>query len=576
MTNKEFDVGGVLGISGPVRANNELGVYGQILTSNGEGVFWGPSVIGNLDPVTSNNKILFSNSGIIEPSNVYYSNTGNVGIGAQNPISKLQVNETDGVRMDSIGSNSYIRLGSSVNGQGTSEILFDRTTGQISISTGNTGSVLTQRVLISNTGTTFYSGFSVNGTFAVNGSFTASNTGVTFNPGGVTGLVVDNTGSVTVNGSSVLAKFTVRSDSGIAGIGLQNPSGSEQLYLWSRVAAGYSALYADNSALNIGTRSAQNLAFVTNNIVRAEVRSDGLLTVNGANPNAIFNIRSVSGTATIGLDTSSGSERLYLWSRISAGVAAVYSDNSILAVGTRDGYDLNFITGNTFRGRFTSGGLFVVNGAQTFGMIAVRSSGDDSSALYIENSTGAQYINFIPRKSSSGSAEIYSNATLRLASSGDLHLFAGGVDRGLISADGTVARLSGVANGTIGSGAMVYVDTSSGQMARTVSSKRYKIHVADYIPKGNFSLLNPVLFRLKDHPNGPIQAGLYAEDLHDLGFPEFVLYNDKGQPDAVHYPNMVALLIYEMKNDKKRIDELEKGLQSLMSRLEALENASGS
>ena len=51
-------------------------------------------------------------------------------------------------------------------------------------------------------------------------------------------------------------------------------------------------------------------------------------------------------------------------------------------------------------------------------------------------------------------------------------------------------------------------------------------------------------------------GGLIAEEVHDAGLTEFVAYDKEGRPDALHYGNMVALLV-------KAIQELEAKVAAL-------------
>jgi len=77
---------------------------------------------------------------------------GNVGINTPTPTDRLQINTQDGLRFGVTGNTSYVRIGSASTGEATSEISFTRSSGNINISQGNTGSTLTNRVTINNIG----------------------------------------------------------------------------------------------------------------------------------------------------------------------------------------------------------------------------------------------------------------------------------------------------------------------------------------------------------------------------------------------------------------------------------------
>ncbi len=119
-------------------------------------------------------------------------------------------------------------------------------------------------------------------------------------------------------------------------------------------------------------------------------------------------------------------------------------------------------------------------------------------------------------------------------------------------------------NLTTGTAANMHVD-SNGFFYRSTSSLKYKTDVRDY-DKGlnEIMQLQPKYYKGKD--DGNVQfAGLIAEDVHDLGLTEFVQYADDETPDALAYPNMIALLT-------KAIQELKEDNDSLKTRIETLEN----
>lgn len=106
----------------------------------------------------------------------------------------------------------------------------------------------------------------------------------------------------------------------------------------------------------------------------------------------------------------------------------------------------------------------------------------------------------------------------------------------------------------------VYV-TSAGELVRATSSLRYKdniqplTHGLEAVKK-----LKPVTYTQKDSENDTRHAGLIAEELDAQGLTEFVDYNDAGEPDAIHYGNLVSLAF-------KAIQELEAKVASLEAQL---------
>lgn len=91
-------------------------------------------------------------------------NGGNVGIGTSSPAAKLDVNGTgyfnssvqffpqDGFRFTSASAVSAMRFGSATAGESTAEWAYDRVTAATTLSVGNTGSALNERMRIDSSG----------------------------------------------------------------------------------------------------------------------------------------------------------------------------------------------------------------------------------------------------------------------------------------------------------------------------------------------------------------------------------------------------------------------------------------
>jgi hypothetical protein len=118
---------------------------------------------------------------------------------------------------------------------------------------------------------------------------------------------------------------------------------------------------------------------------------------------------------------------------------------------------------------------------------------------------------------------------------------------------------------TTGSAANVFVG-SNGHIHRSTSSARYKNTVED-ATHGLTELmtLRPVTYK-GNNDGDTIFGGLIAEEVHDAGLTEFVMYNDEGEPDALAYSNMVSLCI-------KAIQEQQATITALEARITALESA---
>lgn len=100
-----------------------------------------------------------------------------------------------------------------------------------------------------------------------------------------------------INGASPQGQLSVRAAAGVSAIRVDNPSGSETVDVYSRLTAGYAAIYAGGAALGVGTTSAQNLNLVTNNAIRAVVESNGNVAfISGISIHPLSGIVRANGT----------------------------------------------------------------------------------------------------------------------------------------------------------------------------------------------------------------------------------------------------------------------------------------
>jgi len=110
--------------------------------------------------------------------------------------------------------------------------------------------------------------------------------------------------------------------------------------------------------------------------------------------------------------------------------------------------------------------------------------------------------------------------------------------------------------GKTSTGGIAALINSSGKLGTTTSSRRYKTNIE---AMGDFSekifALRPVSFNYKISPD-VTDAGLIAEEVHEI-FPDLCAYDNDLQPDAVRYESLVALILNEMKQLKRRINILK-------------------
>jgi hypothetical protein len=107
---------------------------------------------------------------------------------------------------------------------------------------------------------------------------------------------------------------------------------------------------------------------------------------------------------------------------------------------------------------------------------------------------------------------------------------------------------------------------SNGQIQKSTSSSRYKKNIKDY-DKGIESVkkLRPVSFQSIANDEDKTYAGFIAEEVHYSGLIEFVDYNKEGQPEALHYANMTAILTKALQETLTKIESLEARVAALES-----------
>lgn len=114
----------------------------------------------------------------------------------------------------------------------------------------------------------------------------------------------------------------------------------------------------------------------------------------------------------------------------------------------------------------------------------------------------------------------------------------------------------------------LHINTTTGDIAETASSRRFKRNIEDY-QKGLETIvqLRPVSFQFleDDLPN----TGLIAEEVNEVGLVEFVRYDQNGDPYSIPYDNLSALYINSIKELKAENELLKTKIEELNTRLNA-------
>jgi hypothetical protein len=228
----------------------------------------------------------------------------------------------------------------------------------------------------------------------------------------------------------------------------------------------------------------------------------------------------------------------------------------------------------------TTGGLNLALGTSA---LASNSSGGNNTALGMNA--------LLSHPGGSGNTAAGRNALVSLTSGDNnvaVGLFAGQAlttgsnnlylaNPGVASESGTIrigqshtsAFMAGVRGvTTINPDAIPVMVDSNGQLGTISSSRRFKEDIRDMNDiSARLFQLRPVTFRYtKPYGNGtrPLQFGLVAEEVADV-FPELAVRNAKGEIETVHYETLNVLLLNELQKQQRRIDDLERRLNDLLS-----------
>jgi hypothetical protein len=110
-----------------------------------------------------------------------------------------------------------------------------------------------------------------------------------------------------------------------------------------------------------------------------------------------------------------------------------------------------------------------------------------------------------------------------------------------------------------GSGTGLVV-TAGGLFAKTTSSIRHKDNVKTLdFDSSKLDNLRPVKFNYKDDmKRGDMTSniGLIAEEVNEL-YPELIVYNEEGNPEAVKYDGLSVMLLDVVKKLRKEVKELK-------------------
>jgi hypothetical protein len=138
----------------------------------------------------------------------------------------------------------------------------------------------------------------------------------------------------------------------------------------------------------------------------------------------------------------------------------------------------------------------------------------------------------------------------------------------------TAAYLAGVSGETSATGVNVLIGTD-GKLGTTTSSRAFKRDIRDMGEDSDRLMsLRPVTFKYKpEYDRSQLrQYGLVAEEVAQVD-KDLVTFKPTGEPEAVRYHFVNAMLLNEVQKQHKHIEAQEARIKALNARLESLEKA---
>jgi Chaperone of endosialidase len=393
------------------------------------------------------------------------------------------------------------------------------------------------------------------GNSSAGGGITGVTAGTDLTGGGTSGTVTLNLDTTKVPTLAGANTFT-----GANGFTSNINMGASLLYQGSPVLQVQVPTTLSNSNIALGIGALQNNTTGSYNTASGS----GALLSNttgsentGVGVQALANYSTASGNAAVGYQALQGGS-----------VASANTGGNNTATGTQT------LENNTTGSNNTASGYQALNSNTT----GYNNTAIGELALFY-NSTGCCNIAIGPNAANLVSA----------GNSGNIHIGSQGAsgDSGTIRIGTAQTTFFAAGIYGVGAGGSTVVIDSSGQLSSSSSSRRYKEDIQDMSDASRGLMdLRPVTFRYKkaaEDGSKPLQYGLIAEEVAEV-YPDLVVYKG-GQPDAVQYQMLPAMLLNEVqkqsqhaqqqdktiRQQREQVAQQQEQIRSLEARLAALE-----
>jgi hypothetical protein len=346
---------------------------------------------------------------------------------------------------------------------------------------------------------------------------------------------------------------------------------------YSNTASGARALFSNTTGTRNTADGAGALLSNTTGFHNTASGAGALVSNTTGYQNTASGTGALRSNTTGTLNTASGFFALYSNTtgshNTASGHRALYS-NTTGYRNTASGHRALFANTTGFRN--TAGGVYALR-SNTTGAINTASG---YKALYSNNGDRNTAVGYRAGfNATSGSDNIFLGAgasgvagegnTIRIG--GTTGVAPGAQNRAFI------AGIRGITTAT--NDAISVVIDSAGQLGTLSSSLAVKQDIQEIGELSRRLLaLRPVAFRYRQHvavdPETPLQFGLVAEEVAEV-FPELVVRDGEGQPEAVKYHLLAALLLNELQLAERELGAATRELAQQRSELDSLRDRVG-